>query len=292
MALELNGTTGITTPDVDSSADISANGVSVGRGAGSVASNTAVGASALAANTTGSNSTAIGYRAGYTSATGAGNTFVGFQSGYTSAVSGDAYNTCIGAYSGSSLTTGASNTFIGTGATSPGSSGSLITSGSKNTIVGAYNGNQQGLDIRTLNSVCVVSDGDGLPQISTYRIDSSSAWGNFDITAGISGGSASNAWLIAAGTATAFSGFGGGFMSGIMVINDISVTGSTAMFIFGGSSTVTKISESAGTNNFQVNNSSPTGQQTGLYFSGATLYIKPAQTTYYRIWVLRTRTSL
>mgnify|MGYP003348170550 CR=1 FL=1 len=69
-------------------------------------------------------------------------------------------------------------------------------------------------------------------------------------------------------------------------------TGTTGIFIFGGAATVTKISESAGTSNFVVNSSSPTGQQTCLYFSGSTLYIKPAQTTYYRIWTLRTRTSL
>jgi hypothetical protein len=54
MTLILNGTTGITSPGGDTqTADTTVNGVTVGQGAGSVSTNTAVGASALAANTTG-----------------------------------------------------------------------------------------------------------------------------------------------------------------------------------------------------------------------------------------------
>ena len=60
MSIILNGTTGITTPDVDSTADISVNGITVGKGASAVATNTAVGASALAANTSGLHNTANG----------------------------------------------------------------------------------------------------------------------------------------------------------------------------------------------------------------------------------------
>ena len=62
------------------SADITVNGLTVGRGAGAVSSNTAVGASALAANTTGSNNTAVGYQAGY-GVTGASNIMVGYNAG-------------------------------------------------------------------------------------------------------------------------------------------------------------------------------------------------------------------
>ena len=143
--------------------DASIQGLTVGRGAGAVATNTAVGASALAANTTGSSNTAVGYQAGYTNVTGAGNTFIGYQAGYTSAVSGNAYNTCIGVSAGSGLTTGVSNTFIGTSATAS-SSGGLVTTGSKNTILGPYSGNQGGVDIRTASNNIVLSDGDGNPQ--------------------------------------------------------------------------------------------------------------------------------
>jgi hypothetical protein len=59
------------------------NGVTVGRGAGAVSTNTAVGASALAVNTSGTNNTAVGYRAGYTNTTGFQNTYVGGLAGYS-----------------------------------------------------------------------------------------------------------------------------------------------------------------------------------------------------------------
>lgn len=68
-------------------------GVRVGRGAGAVSTNTAVGASALVTNSTGANSTAIGQAAGYL-ATGNQNTF-------------------LGSYSGQNVTSGSDNTLIG-----------------------------------------------------------------------------------------------------------------------------------------------------------------------------------
>ena len=167
------------------SADITVNGLTVGRGAGAVSTNTAVGASALAANTSGasntslgyqalysnttaSNSTAVGYQAGYTNATGSANSFFGYQAGYTSAVSSTtAGNTCIGAVTGYGLTTGTYNTFVGFGASVGGvGAGYYVTTGSKNTIIGGYNGNQGGLDIRTASNYIVLSDGDGNPRVS------------------------------------------------------------------------------------------------------------------------------
>jgi hypothetical protein len=42
--------------------------------------------------------------------------------------------------------------------------GQLITTGTKNTIIGTYNGNEGGLDIRTLSNRIVLSDGDGNPR--------------------------------------------------------------------------------------------------------------------------------
>ena len=120
------------------SADITVNGLTVGRGAGAVSTNTAVGASALQANTTASNNTAVGYQAGYTNATGASNTFLGYQAGY--------------------YTTSSNNTFVGI------DSGQAITTGAKNTVIGRYDGNTGGLDIRTANNYIVLSDGDGNPR--------------------------------------------------------------------------------------------------------------------------------
>jgi len=104
--------------------------------------NTAVGFSALGNNTTSSYSTAVGNEAGK-AATGNGNTFIGNGSGYQ-------------------VTTGTRNTFIGVGGTVDWVGGA-ITTGSKNTIIGGYNGNQNGLDIRTSSNNIVLSDGDGNP---------------------------------------------------------------------------------------------------------------------------------
>jgi hypothetical protein len=136
----LNGTVGATTANTGSfttvnastlstSADITVNGLTVGRGAGAVATNTAVGASALATNSTASNNTAVGYQAGYSNVTGVDNTFVGNSSGYYQTgllntfvgwnsglgVSGSSgtYNTAVGARSLNSLTSGGNNSALG-----------------------------------------------------------------------------------------------------------------------------------------------------------------------------------
>jgi hypothetical protein len=159
------------------SADITVNGLTVGRGAGAVSTNTAVGASALAGNTSGasnsslgyqalysnttaSSNTAVGYQAGYTNSTGGSNIFLGYQSGYTCNANN---NTAIGYQAGYLLTSGVSNTFVGSNI-GTGSAGYYVTSGSKNSILGNYNGNQGGLDIRTASNYIVLSDGDGNPR--------------------------------------------------------------------------------------------------------------------------------
>jgi hypothetical protein len=119
------------------------NGISIGRGAGAVATNTAVGASALGGGSqTGASNTAIG-----------GNTL----SSATSA----AYNTAVGYFSGNSLTTGAGNTFVGSfqsGGTA--GAGSAVTTGSKNVIIGGYTGSAAPISATGSNHI-VFSDGDG-----------------------------------------------------------------------------------------------------------------------------------
>ena len=165
------------------SADITVNGLTVGRGAGAVSTNTAMGASALAANTSGasntslgyqalqsnttaSNNTAVGYQAGYTNSVGTGNVYLGQQAGYTATGNN---NVMVGYYTGYGLTTGVANTFIGQG------SGYLVTTGSKNSIIGGYSGNQGGLDIRTASNYIVLSDGDGNPTLVSTGAGSISA---------------------------------------------------------------------------------------------------------------------
>jgi hypothetical protein len=103
-------------------------GLTVGRGAGGVATNTAVGASALAANTTGSTNTAVGASALTTITTGTRNTAVGYIAlinssgattgntgvGYAAAanVNGN-YNTAVGDSALDSTLGGSFNTAIG-----------------------------------------------------------------------------------------------------------------------------------------------------------------------------------
>jgi hypothetical protein len=104
-----NVTTLITTNDA------TINGLTVGKGAGAVATNTAVGASALAANTTGSINSAFGYQAGFSLTTGTFNNFFGENAAYYQTTG--SYNIAIGqgalqGVSGQS-NTGSNNTAIG-----------------------------------------------------------------------------------------------------------------------------------------------------------------------------------
>ena len=66
-----------------SGTDLTVYGLTVGRGAGAVASNTAVGSSALTTNTTGANNVAIGLSALSANTTASNNTAVGYQAGYS-----------------------------------------------------------------------------------------------------------------------------------------------------------------------------------------------------------------
>lgn len=141
-----NAGTAITTGDAN-----------VAIGEGSLASNntadnnTAVGKSALNANTTGTSNTAVGKDALATNQTSNSNTAIGKGAGSSTTVAAGTY---VGSQAGEN-TNSVSNTFIGC------SAGENITSGEKNTILGRYNGNENGLDIRTSSNNIVLSDGDG-----------------------------------------------------------------------------------------------------------------------------------
>jgi hypothetical protein len=108
---------------------LNVDGVSVGRGAGAVATNTAVGASALAANTSGFNSTAFGYQALATQTTTNSNTAFGYLS-MTATTSGYA-NSALGSDSLKANNTGIFNTAIGQASLGGN------TSGGSNVAVGA-----------------------------------------------------------------------------------------------------------------------------------------------------------
>ena len=136
--------------------------------------NVAVGFEALSTEDTQGNSTAVGYhalKAQNASAT-AHNTAVGYQAGL--AITDGTNNTIFGAEAGITITSAASNTFVGHEAGQLTNSdkntfvgrnaGHNITSGAKNTIIGRFNGNENGLDIRTSSNFIVLSDGDGNPR--------------------------------------------------------------------------------------------------------------------------------
>jgi hypothetical protein len=173
--------------------DASISGLTVGKGAGAVSTNTALGGDALVANTTGatntaignealkanttaSNNTAVGYQAGLNNVTGENNLFVGMNAG-NATQSGN--NTLVGRSAGESVSSGGFNTLIGNLA------GADITTGAKNTVLGRYNGNQGGLDIRTASGNIVLSNGDGdvryanleLGDVSTAAVDIGAAVG-------------------------------------------------------------------------------------------------------------------
>jgi len=134
--------------------------VAVGKNAlatnSSASNNTAVGTSALTANTTGASNVAVGKDALLVNTEGVNNTAVGHLAG-SAMIAGGAC-TFIGEGAGLG-TTADKNTFLGD------SSGFYVTSGQKNTILGRYNGNENGLDIRTSSNNIVLSDGDGNPRV-------------------------------------------------------------------------------------------------------------------------------
>ena len=113
---------------ITASSDSYISGLTVGKGAGAVSTNTAVGASALAANTSGANNVAVGYQAGYTNTTGAVNTFVGRQAAYLNTTGSNLV--AVGQSALYSNTTGGSNVAIGDNALA------FNTTASNNTAVG------------------------------------------------------------------------------------------------------------------------------------------------------------
>jgi hypothetical protein len=126
-----------------STLDANINGITVGEGGGSIATNTAFGVSALAVNTTGVRNTVIGSNAGAANITSSDLTFVGANAGQSA--TGQS-NTAIGADAANRLTSGASNLFVGR------SSGYATTTGSQNVYVGM----QSGYDVTTASNNTII----------------------------------------------------------------------------------------------------------------------------------------
>jgi hypothetical protein len=158
-------------------------GLTVGKGAGTVATNSAFGVSALSLNTTAANGAAFGYEAlknntaasnsafgsnaGVTNTTGTENVFVGVNAGKLNLSGGN--NTVVGASTGFTNSVGVNNTIIGAGAaysatnstnTVIGSSAAAnLTSGASNTVIGASAGNSSGvINLTTQSNRVVIGD--------------------------------------------------------------------------------------------------------------------------------------
>jgi len=149
--------------DLTSTTDATLSGVRVGKGAGAIAANTALGSGALNANTTGSNNTASGYLALVSNTTGSNNTASGFQALYYNTTGSS--NTASGSSALLSNTTGSSNTASGLSALYSNTTGSsntanghfallYNTTGSSNTATGqsALQANTTGYD-NTANGI-------------------------------------------------------------------------------------------------------------------------------------------
>jgi hypothetical protein len=110
--------------------DATINGVKVGEGGGSIATNTAVGASALAANTTGANNLAVGYQAGQANTTGSENTSIGVEAG--KGITTGTFNIAVGFRPmDTGVVTGTENTAVGRAALRN------LSTGNYNTALGA-----------------------------------------------------------------------------------------------------------------------------------------------------------
>ena len=109
--------------------DASISGLTVGKGGGAVASNSAVGYQALNSNTTGANNTAVGYQAAYTSTTNNNITAIGYQALNLNA---QTFNTAVGTVAAAANTSGYITAF---GASTLQNN----TTGSENAGFGGYN---------------------------------------------------------------------------------------------------------------------------------------------------------
>jgi hypothetical protein len=108
-----------------------------------------------------------------------------------------------------------------------------MTTGSKNSILGSYNGNQDGVDMRTSSFNIVLSDGDGIPVISAGRyqgaVEANQATGSYDcVVLGRTGGSSQRATAVIVGDifGATYAIRAGGY--GLTFAKSVSSSGSTS----------------------------------------------------------------
>jgi hypothetical protein len=131
------------------SSDVTVNGITIGRGTGQLASNTAVGSSALSAITSGTGNTAIGVNALKSATVGVDNVALGKDALQANTTGSN--NVGIGVVSGANNTSGGYNVSIGKESLQRNLSGSTnvavgpatidqITTGNNNTVLGGFAG--------------------------------------------------------------------------------------------------------------------------------------------------------
>jgi hypothetical protein len=234
---------------------LSLNSLTVGLGAGSVATNTAVGVSALAANTTGSNntaigsqsllsnttasySTAVGYQAGYNS-TGGFLTAVGYQAGYSS--TGNTVD-AFGYQAAQDTTTGTFITAIGTWSlqknTTGGQNVGVGREALNNNTTGSYN---TAIGMQALDSNTTAINNTALGYQASYTSAAASGMVSIGALANYSNVTSGNTYSTAVGFQAAKGG------SGAINYNDVSVGAFALLNITSGNSNVA-IGYSCGSN--------------------------------------------
>jgi hypothetical protein len=228
--------------------DLTVNGLTVGRGGGSISTNTVLGTTALSSNTTGASNVAIGINSLNTNTTGGSNVAVGQSSLQTN---NSNQNTAIGNQAMQFNTTGTANIGVGHTALQNNTTGNNniaigyesginITTGSNNTIIGNYAGTT------TLANNIVLADGagnvryqfDGTNNIFTSNLNGTSA------SFASSGGSDTFAINHSSGSGIALNITKGGNGEGLY-INKTSGTGNAATII--GTLNATTLVKSGGT---------------------------------------------
>jgi hypothetical protein len=210
------------------SSDLTVNGITIGKGAAGISTNTSIGASALSLNTTGANNTATGLNSLQANTIGTGNTANGVNalqsniSGVDNIAIGQnalventtgSYNVGIGEVAGKNNTTGEYNISIGKQAMERKVTGDFnvavgaasidhITSGNNNAVLGGLAGRYydvgMGSNLTTAmnNSILIGYNSRPLADNSSNEIViGSSAIGNGDNTTTIGGASTTDTYL-------------------------------------------------------------------------------------------------
>jgi hypothetical protein len=140
--LDVNGTARV-------QSDATINGLTVGRGAGNVSSNTVVGGSSGGAITSGAFNSFTGFKSGFVTSSGSSNSFYGYEAGSSNTTTSQ--NSFFGANAGT-VSTGSNNNFFGHVA------GTNITSGSSNCLFGQASGRfvNSGSALTTLNNSVLI----------------------------------------------------------------------------------------------------------------------------------------